>query len=77
MSFSDYPILTPKAIQGTAPGKIVRVIGDLSIAFLEDRMDECLSTHKPRKMEIEWTKAKFRTPSKRRLVGELGDITVQ
>lgn len=76
MSFSDYPLLTPKAIQGPSPGKIIRIIGDLSVAFLEDRVDECLSKHTVRKMETEWTKAGFRTPSKRRLVGDLGDIVV-
>jgi hypothetical protein len=76
MSFSDYPIFQPKPLRASGSDKLIKTIGALSVAFLDDRTDECLSECKVRKMEIEWTKAKFRSPSKRRLVGELGDVIV-
>jgi hypothetical protein len=76
MSFSDYPIIMPRVTQRHFPNNMIQTIGDLSLAFLDDTVDECLANYNVRKMEIENTKAGFRSPSKRRLVGELGDIIV-
>jgi platelet-activating factor acetylhydrolase len=75
-SFSDYPILLPKRFQKGSPHKITQVITDMAIAFLDDRMDESISKLNTRKMEIEEIETGSKTPPKKQLVGELGDIIV-
>jgi len=75
-SFSDFPIISPRFLQKSGTDKLMRTIGTLAIALLDGRVDQCLSKFTIRKMEIEMTAAKFRSPSKKRLIGELGDIIV-
>lgn len=89
-SWNDTPIYTilqsthmhfcdsPAAQSGSTAlaNKVIRIIGNLSMAFLDERMDLCLSEHTTRQMVFERAKATPFSKAKGRLAGNFGDIVV-
>lgn len=73
-SFSDYLVILPRLLAGKEV-ELLRKISGLSIAFLDDRVEDALARSVTRKMEIETVKAR-RGKEKRQLVANPGDIIV-
>lgn len=75
ISFSDFPLLP--LIRGKAAQRLMTIIGSLSLAFLDGRLEEGLSECTTREMKVELLKGKTKWgEQKKRLVGELGDVVV-
>uniref|UniRef100_A0A0W0EZD9 1-alkyl-2-acetylglycerophosphocholine esterase n=1 Tax=Moniliophthora roreri TaxID=221103 RepID=A0A0W0EZD9_MONRR len=72
--FSDFPVLP--LIQRKGPVKIMEIIEQLSLSFLNDKLNQKLELEKTRKMEVEIVGRRKDGRPKRRIVGELGDIVV-
>lgn len=73
ITFSDFPLL-PLIRRATAQ-PLMDLIARLSLAFLDDRIDEALASGevKTREMEVEVIGKK---DEKRKLVGDVGDVIV-
>lgn len=77
--FSDRYIVEPQnALIGSSSfsSKVIRVIDDMSVAFLDDKMENCLADYPTRKMVFERVKASYFSEPKGRLAGEFGEIIV-
>ena len=75
MSFSDIHVLP---LIGKKTGRLVLdIIFNLSLAFLDDRLDEAIRQIPTTKMEIKVIGVKKNGEPKRRLAGNVGDIIVQ
>ena len=55
--------------------QLLRRISELSVAFLDDRMEEMLARSVTREMEVETVKGR-RGKERRRLVANTGDIII-
>ena len=73
-SFSDYIVVLPRFIIAKEVG-LLRKISELSVAFLDDRMDDALAHSATREMEVETVKGRG-GKEKRQLVASPGDIIV-
>jgi platelet-activating factor acetylhydrolase len=74
MDFSDFGLLP--IIRNTSATTIMTVITKLSLAFLDDRIDDGLREVKTRDMDTDMGgKGKDGKP-KRRLIGNAGDVIV-
>ncbi|KZP24695.1 hypothetical protein FIBSPDRAFT_856902 [Athelia psychrophila] len=76
ISFSDFPLL-PLIRRGKAVA-LMDLTVELSVAFLDGRVDEAVAAMGPRarKMEVEEVGKRKDGRPKRRLVGEVGDVVV-
>lgn len=75
ISFSDFAVL-PGLVKGHGR-LIMNVIGRLSLAFLDDTLDETLKEGTPTtKMTVELVGAKKDGTPKKKLVGEVGHVVV-
>jgi hypothetical protein len=73
MHFLDAPATQ---LWSTSASQVIRIIGDLSCAFLDDRLVQCLSEYPTSKMVFERAKATPLSKAKGRLAGRFGDIVV-
>ncbi|KAK7060480.1 hypothetical protein VNI00_001245 [Paramarasmius palmivorus] len=74
--FSDFAVLP--LVQQKGPVKLMDIIEELSLSFLDGQLNQKLESQKTRKMEVEVMgdrKDAWGGP-KRRIIGELGDIVV-
>lgn len=76
ISFSDFPLLP--LIRRAKAVVLMDLTTDLSLAFLDGRVDEALSGMglRARKMEVEEVGKRKDGRPKRQLVGEVGDVVV-
>ncbi|CAA7260046.1 unnamed protein product [Cyclocybe aegerita] len=74
VSFSDFPVLP--IIRKKTAQPILDTIAKLSLAFLEDKLDEALETLPKTKMEVKIVGVKKDGKPKRKLVGNVGDVIV-
>ena len=72
--FSDYITILPRSLDGRGVG-VLRKISELSVAFLDDRMEDVLARSVTRNMEVETVKARW-GKEKRRLVANSEDIII-
>lgn len=75
VSFSDFPLLPIFRKRTALP--IMDVITKLSLAFLDDKLDETLRTVPTTKMDISIIGVKKDGKPKRKLIGNPGDVIVQ
>lgn len=73
-SFSDYKVLLPRFFIGKDV-ELLRKISELSVAFLNDYMEDALAGSTTRDMEVE-TVEDGRGKKKRQLVANAGDVIV-
>ncbi|KAJ8523539.1 hypothetical protein ONZ45_g110 [Pleurotus djamor] len=73
-SFSDFPVLP--VLRNKASRRIIDLVGQLSISFLNGTLAHTLQSVKTRKMEAEVIGVKPDGKPKRRLLGESGDVIV-
>jgi platelet-activating factor acetylhydrolase len=75
-SFSDFPV-TP-IIRKKSARPLLETISTLSLAFLDDRLEEALvSEVSTTDMEIEVIGLKKDGKPKRKLIGNVGDVIIQ
>jgi len=65
-----------KSESNAVAGKIIRIIGDLTLAFLDDSSVQCLAKYPTRKMVFERVKATPSSKPRGSLTGEFGDIVI-
>lgn len=75
VSFSDFPLLPIFRKRSALP--IMGIITQLSLAFLDDKLDKTLETVPTTKMEIAIIGVKKDGKPKRKLLGNPGDVIVQ
>ncbi|KAF8165535.1 platelet-activating factor acetylhydrolase, isoform II-domain-containing protein [Crassisporium funariophilum] len=75
VSFSDFPVLP--IIRKKAARPILDTIANLSLAFLDDSLEEALRDVPTRKMEIKIVGVKKDGKPKKKLVGNVGDVIAQ
>ena len=73
-SFSDYIVILPRLLVGREV-ELLQKISELSVAFLDDRMEDTLVHSVTRKMRVETVKTR-RGKEKRRLIAKPGDIII-
>ncbi|KAF9779997.1 platelet-activating factor acetylhydrolase, isoform II-domain-containing protein [Thelephora terrestris] len=73
-SFSDYKVLLPRLFIGRNV-ELLEKISELSVAFLDDCMEDTLALSSTREMEVETVKGRS-GKEKRRLIANPGDIIV-
>lgn len=73
-AFSDFPVLP--MIKTTSAQSLIDIMSKLSVAFIEDKLEEGLASSSTRKMEVEIIGKKKDGRPKRRLVGVIGDVIV-
>ena len=73
-SFSDYIVILPRLLVGKEV-ELLQKISEISVAFLDDRLEDALARSVTREMEVERVKGR-RGKEKRRLVANAGDIIV-
>jgi len=73
-SFSDYIVILPRLLIGKE-AELLQKISELSVAFLDDRIEDALARSTTREMEVETVKGR-RGKEERRLVANAGDIIV-
>jgi len=73
-SFSDYIVILPRLFVGKEV-ELLQKISELSVTFLDDRIEDTLALSATREMEVETVKGR-RGKEKRRLVANAGDIIV-
>ncbi|KAF8914180.1 platelet-activating factor acetylhydrolase, isoform II-domain-containing protein [Gymnopilus junonius] len=75
ISFSDFPVLP--VVRRKFALHIMDVISQLSLSFLENKLEETLHTISTTKMEIEIIGVRKDGKPKRKLIGKPGDVVVQ
>ncbi|KAF8663408.1 hypothetical protein AX16_000980 [Volvariella volvacea WC 439] len=73
-SFSDFHVLP--LIGSSASKQFIKMIGDLSVAFFDDRTEKAVQEFPSRKMEIQIIGVKKDGKPKKKLVGNIGDIII-
>jgi len=73
-SFSDYAVILPRFLIGKEV-KLLRKISELSVAFLDDRLEDALTNSVTRGMEVETIKGRH-GKERRQLVANAGDVIV-
>jgi hypothetical protein len=74
-TFSDYNVILPRFFTGKDSVELLNKISELSVAFLDDRMEDALAHSVTREMKVETVKG-WRGREQRQLVARAGDVLV-
>jgi platelet-activating factor acetylhydrolase len=74
VSFSDFPLLP--VVRKNSAEVLMNLISKLSLAFLDEKIEDALRDVRTRKMEFEVIGKKEDGEPKTRCIGEVGDVIV-